>query len=310
LLSFLGSKIKKFHQILEHHNSLKTRELSINKREQSQNMSNKLKDTSVRLFGLLAVAILLSGCGSTATITPERSVRAPEIDGSLSDWNTGNTLIMPDDHANYYARYDDDNLYLFIEITSPFRDRAVRQSGLIVYLSDREENRNKTGVGYPSGSFNLLREDPATFDDFLTESDWFSNPANIDLLDTLEEEIFDRILVVERPDGRNPDYGFVDQSRIEVDGMKIAADNRSRYISVEMQIPRNGDSIYGFSGDEVWLGLAIETPSFRLNTDSDYSPTMNQRRDIYGNQRQRQPRRQDISRSLGAFEKWVKLELN
>ncbi|PWN06211.1 hypothetical protein [Rhodohalobacter mucosus] len=262
------------------------------------------------LFFLLSASLIFfAACGSTSTITPPETSDTPVIDGSLSDWDTGETLIMPEEGINYYARYDEQNLYLFIEITSPFRDRTIRQSGLIVYLSDNEEERNKTGVGYPSGSFNLLRENPAVFNDFLTESDWFSKPANLDMLENLEEQIFDRILIVERPDGRNPEYAFVDQTRIEVDGMQIAADNRSRYISLELKIPRNGDSIYGFNGNDVWLGLAVETPSFRINTDSDYSPTMDRQRGIYGNQRQRQPRRQDISRSLGEFEKWVRLDL-
>ena len=273
-------------------------------------MISKKIEFAPHLCAFICALTILTACGSTATVSPERTSEAPVIDGNLSDWNTSRTLIESDDQSNTYARYDEDYLYLYIEITSPFRDRAIRQSGLIVYLSDREETRNKTGLAFPSGSFNLLREDPALYNDFLTESDWFSNPANIDLLETLEEDIFDRIMIVERPDGRNADYGFIDYSRIEVDGMRIASDNRSRYIAVEMQIPRNGNSIYGFSGDEVWLGLAVETPSFRFNTDNEYSPTMNRQRDIYGNQRQRQPRRQDLSRSLGAFEKWMKLELN
>lgn len=272
-------------------------------------MNHKIFPLNTLAFFLPASLIFFAACGSTSTITPPQTADVPVIDGSLSDWDTGQTLIMPEEGINYYARYDEENLYLFIEVTSPFRDRTIRQSGLIVYLSDHEEERKKTGIGYPSGSFNLLRENPAVFNDFLTESDWFSKPANLDMLDTLEEEIFDRVLIVERPDGKNPEFAFVDQTRIEVDGMQIATDNRSRYISLELKIPRKGNSIYGFSSNEVWLGLAVETPSFRISTDNNYSPTMNSQRDIYGNQRQRQPRRQDISRSLGEFEKWVKLEL-
>lgn len=272
-------------------------------------MNRKKNPIIAMAFMLPALLIIFSACGSTSTISPPQSTDTPVIDGSLSDWDTGRTLIMPEEGINSYASYDEQNLYLFIEVTSPFRDRSIRQSGLIVYVSDREEERNKIGVGYPSGSFNLLRENPSVFNDFLSESDWFSKPSNLDLLDNLEEEIFDRVLIVERPDGKNAEYGFVDQTRIEVDGMQIAADNRGRYIAVELKIPRNGDSIYGFRSNEVWLGLAVETPSFRISTNDNFSPTMDRQRDIYGNQRQRQPRRQDISRSLGEFEKWIKLEL-
>lgn len=254
--------------------------------------------------------LLLSGCGSTSTVSLTEASGQPVIDGSLSDWQSGQTRIESEDDINYYSKYDEDHLYLFIEITGPYKDRAIRQSGLIIYLNDHEEERKQTGIGYPAGAFNLLRENPAAFDNFLRESDWLTNPSNRETLENLENEIFDRIMIVERPDGRNPEYGFVEPSLIEVDGMEISADTQSRYISIEMKIPRHGNSLYNFTGNTVWLGLAIETPPFRINDDNEYSATSDRQRDIYGNRRQARPSRQNISRSLGEYEKWFRLELN
>lgn len=270
------------------------------------NRLHQLLTISITLF----VSILFTGCGSTNTISLQEASDQPVIDGSLSDWSVNQTRLNSEDDVNYYAKYDDNHLYLFIEITGPYKDRAIRQSGFIVYLNDNEEERKHTGIGYPSGSFNLLRENPAAFDNFLRESDWLTTPSNRETLVNLENEIFDRVMIVERPDGRNPEYGFVDPSLIEVDGMEIAADTLSRYISIEMKIPRHGNSLYNFNENTVWLGLAIETPPFRINDNNEYNTTTDRQRDMYGNRRQPRPTRQNISRSLGEYEKWFRLELN
>lgn len=254
--------------------------------------------------------LFFASCGSTSTIAPPKLDEQLTIDGSLADWNTSETLYSAELDANYYATHDENHLYLFIEFKSPFKDRAVRQSGFIIYLSNSEDLRKQTGIGYPSGSFNLLRENPAMFDDFLRETDWITKPNNSETLDRLEGEIFDRVMIVERPDGKsNPEFGFVEPSQIEVDGLEIAADTQSRYISIEMKVPRDGSSIFNFSGNTAWLGFAIETPPFRFNNDTEYSPSANQQRGMYGGSRQPRPNRQNIARRLGEFEQWYKLDL-
>lgn len=257
----------------------------------------------ISLFSLLLFAV---SCGSTNQFTPAPLEEPLTVDGNLSDWNTSQALFDDREHANYYSTYDDDFLYLFIDIRSAFKDMSVRRSGLTVYLSDDEDTRKSIGVGFPPGTFNLLREFPGAFDAFTRESDWMSKQQNQDLLENLNKELFSRVMIVQRNDGDgDASYGFVDISQLEVDGMEVAINQESRTIGLELKIPRDGSSIYGFSGDTVWLGFSVEPPEFKIQNDSDYSPTNTGQRDRYGNRsRQRRPARQNLGRNLGQMERW------
>jgi hypothetical protein len=259
------------------------------------------------VFLLIFVFMFAAACGSTNNFTSTPLESDLEIDGSLSDWNTSSSLIESREDINFYATHDDDFLYLFIDVRGPFKDRAIRQSGMIVYLSDDDDLRKEIGIGIPPGSFNMLRENPGQYSAFLRENDWMSKPENQENISRLNEEQFNRIMIVERPGGRSEaDYGFVTMSQLEVDGMRAAVDQSGRYLGIEMKIPRDGSSLYRFSGNRIWLGFAIETPNFRIQNESNYSAAS--QRDPYST-RQRQPQRHNISRGLGEFERWYKLEL-
>jgi hypothetical protein len=261
------------------------------------------------IFALVLLLSLLSACGSTNTFIPHQQSTPLSIDGSLSDWNTNQSLFESRDGANYYASFDEDFIYLFIDIKSPFKDRAIRQSGFTVYLSDNEDQRNRIGVGFPAGSFNLLRENPGAFNSMTRDTDWFTKPENLETLERLNENLFSRVMIVERFDGSsNPEYGFVDKSQLQVDGIEIAADTHSRILSIEMKIPRNGSSIFEFSKQRLWLGFAIEPPNFRQQSESTYSSSHNDR-NMQGNPQQRAPR-QNTARIFGAMERWYNLDMS
>jgi hypothetical protein len=256
---------------------------------------------------ILICYLILTACGSTNQFTAPQLQSGLTIDGNLSDWNTSETLIESRDDLNFYTTYDDEFLYIFIDVRNAFKDRAIRQSGLIVYLSDDEDLRKELGIGIPPGSFNLLRENPGQYSSFIRENDWMSKPENRETINRFEEEQFNRIMIVERPGGRSDaDYGFVTLSQLEVDGMNAAVNRDGRYLSIEMKIPRDGSSLYRFSGDQVWLGFAVETPNFRIQNESNYSAS--RQSDRYGG-RQRAPQRHNIARNMGEFERWYKINL-
>lgn len=266
----------------------------------------------LQIITILTLLFFTVSCGSTNQFTPAQTGNPLTVDGNLSDWNTSETLFEDREQANYYSSFDDNFLYLFVDIRSALKDMSVRRSGLTVYLSDEEETRKKIGVSFPPGTFNLLREYPGAFNNFTSESDWMSKPENQELLENLEDELFSKVMIVQRSGGEgDASYGFVDISQLEVDGMEIAINQDSRTIGLEMKIPRDGSSIYGFSGREVWLGFAIEPPEFNIQDNSNYSPTSSGTRDRYGNQTRRQPRpRQNIGRSLGQMERWYLLSFD
>jgi hypothetical protein len=259
----------------------------------------------------LPFLILVISCGSTKEFSPAQLDSTLTIDGNLSDWSTSQTLFDDREQANYYSAYDDDFLYLFVDVRSALKDASIRRSGFTVYLSDDESTRKSIGVSFPPGTFNMLREFPGAFDSFTRESDWLSKPENQELMENLNEDLFERVMIIQRSDGQgDASYGFVDVSQLEVDGMEIAINKDSRTIGLEMKIPRDGSSIYGFSGNSVWLGFAIEPPDFRIQNNSEYSAASSQR-DRYGNrQRPRQSTRPNIARNLGQMERWHIIEFD
>lgn len=231
------------------------------------------------------------------------------VDGSLAGWATESTLINSSEEINYHAYLHDNTLYLFVDVRNPRLDSAIRQSGLTVYLSNSEENKKRVGIGYPAGSFNLLRESPSAFNGFTTDLEWARKPENIELLRSLLNQIYSRVMIVERYEGQsNPEYGFVEKHLVEIDGIEIASDQERRMITLEMKIPLDGSTLYNVEKGNIWIGFALEPPVFRFrNTDNMMSDQ--QSRNMYG-QRNRNVQRQSSQPRMLARDDWYILKID
>jgi hypothetical protein len=146
------------------------------------------------------VSVLVSGCGSTETILTHQKETDVDIriDGNLSDWPVSRANVHDSDHFSYYVMQDADYLYIYVDFKSPFYNGAIENSGFILYLSAQKNSRNHRGIGWPSGSFNMLRDNPDTFRSLTRDSGWFDNTGNRRLLESLREENFDHVMIVER----------------------------------------------------------------------------------------------------------------
>lgn len=231
------------------------------------------------------------------------------VDGALTGWTTESTLINSSEDINYYAYLHDNILYLFVDVRSPRLDSAIRQSGLIVYLSNSKENRKRVGIGYPVGSFNLLRESPSAFNDFTTDIEWTRKPENVELLRSLLNQIYSRVMIVERYDGQsNAEYGFVEKHLVEIDGIEIATDQERRLTTLEMKIPLDGSTLYNVEKGDIWIGFTLEPPIFRYrNTDTMMDDR--QSRGMYG-QRNRNMQRQISQPRLMSRDDWFLLRFD
>ncbi len=251
-----------------------------------------------RFLLLLIITAFFISCSGTKQITVHQKGESLPIDGSLAGWVTGNTLINDSEDIRYHAYIHDDILYLFADVRSQMLDMAIRQSGLIVYLSNSEENRRAVGIGYPTGTFNLLREYPGAFNGFTTDPEWSRKTENVELMRSLGDQIFERVMIVERYDGSSrPEYGFVEKSQIEIDGVEIASDPDRRLISLEMKIPLDGSTLFRAQKGDLWLGFALEPPTFRMRSDNDAIANQ-QARGMYGNRNRNQHRQRSQPRML------------
>lgn len=265
---------------------------------------------------LLFTFFLISGCGSTETITTHSMETDIEIDGSLSGWPMSDALIHNSEEFNYYVMQDSDHLYIYVDFKSPFYNRAVENSGFIVYLSDNENIKKRRGIGYPTGAFNLLREDPDTYSELTRDHEWFNNPQNQRRLESLQEENFNQVLIVERyEDNNNPQYGFVTYSQIEAEGLELAAALDQRYYGLEFKIPLNRSAPYELErGKAYWLGFAIEPPEFNFRNNDDmqnYNSRNRRRGGVYSTGRSSSANQNSqMRRYMGQYEEWFKVEIN
>jgi hypothetical protein len=264
---------------------------------------------------LITILILLTGCGSTETFTAHQKTSDIEINGSLSGWPSSEALIHNSDSFDYYVMQDDQNLYVYVDFKSPFYNHSVENSGFILYISEDEDNRKRRGLGYPTGAFNLLRDDPATFRDMTRDAEWLGNSQNFRRLESLQEENFNQVMIVERYEDHDAQYGFVTFSQIEAEGLELAAARDRRYYGLEFKIPLDQSAPFELlPGKTYWIGFAIEPPEFSFRNMDE----MNQFSSQYRNQRGVYPRNRtstsnqqaQLRRQLGQYEQWFLLELN
>jgi len=265
---------------------------------------------SIKSALFLISSFYLIACSGSKTVTTPATDQSPTVDGNLTGWNLEQTEVDRSDEINYYATHDNEFLYLYIDVKSLAINSAMRQSGFIIYLSSNEENRKRVGIAIPSGSFNLLREDPSAYHSFLTDQEWRQNSRNMELIQGLEEEIFDRIMVVERMGSSDRNHGFINKDQLLIDGIEIAVQEGRRLMGIEMRVPLNDASLFNLEGNKVWLGFEIDPPNIRVQEDQT-SMNQNQR---YGGQRrvsqQRGSRHGNIRQRMGQYEKWYHLNLS
>lgn len=257
-----------------------------------------------RILAFLIPLIMLINCSGPEQLSVFQGDKVLEVDGNLTNWNTNETLLKSTSEVDYYATTYGNNLYIFVDVKGLVKHSGILKSGLIVYLATSEENRRRTGMAYPPGSYNLLREYPNSFESFTTEAEWSRKPENIEMLENLQEDMYSSIMIVERPDDSNrPEYGFIDKSQIEVDGIEIAANQERRFISIEMKIPLGETPLFNLSKNKIWLGFSIEPPEFNFRDES--SNVSNRQRNNYAQRSRREANmRYAISRNLGQGEDW------
>ncbi len=262
-----------------------------------------------RHFFLLLSFAFITACSGTKQITVHDSDMPITIDGSLSDWDTGSTSLNNSDEIQYFATRQGNYLYVFVDVRSIYKDHSIRQMGMTVYLSNSEDSRRSVGIGFPPGTFNLLRQYPNAFNGFTTDLEWGRKPENIELMSELSKDLFSKVVIVERFDGSSrPEYGFAELSQVEIDGFEIATDTERRLLSLEIKIPLDGGSLYNVRNEDLWIGFAIEPPVFRFREENQ-TMSPRQQTSVYGYGYGQRAPRQSARRSIPSQEDWFILRL-
>jgi len=252
---------------------------------------------------ILIFSFIISACSSTETLTIPKSELEPEVDGNLANWDRSNSMLEQTDGASFHAYYTENYLYVFVDVRNQTMHRAITDMGLTFYLAHKRDDRHRYGIAYPSGTMNLMRENPGAYRGLTTDPEWMQSASNRRLLSDLEPYIFDRIMIVERFNGRSSaQHGFVDYEQLEAEGIEFATNPERRNYGIEMRIPLDGSSVFGIEKKNLWIGFAIEPPDFRRQ-----SPYYNEGHGMTRDRQQRQRPRQQ--RSQSSYEKWYRLEI-
>lgn len=267
--------------------------------------------TLLSILSFLMIVFLIS-CGSTEIVTIHQDQPEIEIDGSLSSWPLSETTIHNSDEFRYYVMQDDEHLYLFVDFKSPFYNRSVENAGFIIYLNPVDTDRDRRGIGFPSGAMNLLRDDPGSFENMTRDLEWLQNPQNNQRLESLAEDNFTQIMIVDRIEGvSQTQYGFVSKAQLEGQGMQFAVSEDRRYYGLEFKIPLDGSAPFELQkGQQYWLGFTIEPPDFNFREDP--SARQNTGR-MYGRSRyggsDTSNRRMQMRRNLGEYSEWFQIRI-
>lgn len=272
------------------------------------------KTRLLQAFFIICILPLWAGCGSTETITTHQHDSPIEIDGDLGDWPTSSSNIYNSDYFDYYTMQNSENLYIYVDFKSPFYNQAINDSGFILYLSEDEGNKKQRGIGFPAGSFNLLRDDLTAYRNLTRESDWLSKPQNRQRLESMREENFDQVMIVERlGSSSDAQYGFVTFSQIEAQGIELAAAQDRRYYGLEFKIPLDGSPPFELEkGKTYWLGFAIEPPEFTFRDDSNtqqYSDRRSGQRGGLRSMGRSVDQGAQLRRQMGQYEEWFKIQV-
>ncbi len=226
---------------------------------------------STFILALLTISML--GCSGSKNTTTLSSMDATlSLDGEPTEWDLESTRLLMDDRFHIYASKNStgDVLYVYINVASPFLQEAVKRSGLTLYLSSDKDNPEARGVTYPSGTFNLLRDNPGFYDDFLRDREWLGKKENIDNLQASEPRIYETATLKEKYDKKSTqDAANVPLSMVQSEGTVIGLDTVQTGLSLEWMIPLDQTAPFQVSSGELIMGIAIEPPMFVFRSDED-----------------------------------------
>jgi len=274
-----------------------------------------LSKLMMQLRYFLFIPLLIIGCSNAKVVSIPSTDSPPEVDGFIGNWNIAESELESTDLFRYLATYDDEHLYLFIEFRSLFYHEAAKRSGFIVYLSNDQKNRRARGVAFPSGSFNLLRENPGMYDTFISDPEWIQKPDSQRMLENMELDNYHRLMIIDKRTRKsNPSYGFANIEQVEAEGTLLRVNPDSRLTTLELKIPLDGSAPFQINKGNLWIGFAIEPPEFRLgNTDIAAAPTEMDRyyRQQYGqNVRTANiTQRHNLQRRMGQFDSWFRVKI-
>jgi hypothetical protein len=273
---------------------------------------------------LLTVFLLISmftfGCSRTKVLTSTSIASPITIDGNANDWPTDRVQLNSQGDYDLYFSNDDEFLYVFLGLKNNALYQSVQRYGLYLYFDADKDLRRSFGIMYPVGVLTVLSEIPGARKEYLENPGWSTAPENERLIDSIEESMDERVMMVQRVNKRDPVRPVpIDIPALSAQSLELSMDRSASVMYIEMKIPLRSTRTRQFAidakpGADIHFGFEVIPPTLEEIMGDDFrSEQMNPTaRDPYGN-RVSQAQRIDQQMMLqlrGEYTKWNKIRLN
>lgn len=272
-------------------------------------------------FCLLVVCtiVLISGCSRGRLVLSTYAPSTIKIDGSISDWPRERIQLSGQSEYDLFFSNDDDFLYVFISLRNNQLFQNIQRYGLTLYFDKDKNPRRAFGIVYPTGVLHVLSDIPGARKEYLENPGWSNIPENKRLIESIEESIPDRVMLIQRNNKRDPMRPVpVNMESLRAQSLEMFMERTQSNMNIEMKIPLRLSRTTQFAvnaspGDEIYFGFEVTPPPLEEILGEDYrSEQMNPvQRDPYGNRvnQQRAVNQRLVNQLRGEFSSWTRVRL-
>lgn len=257
-------------------------------------------------------------CSRTKVLTSSYTPTQISIDGTLSGWPTDQLLVKNNPEYDLYFSNDSEFLYVYLAFKNNQFYQDVQRYGLTIYFDNKRKFRRSFGIVYPTGILNVLSDIPGARKEYLENPGWANLPENKRLIESIEENMPSRVMLVQRNQKNDPIRPIpINLDALRAQDLHLHMDRSLNQMNIEMKIPLESSRVRQFAidaeNDVFHFGIEVTPPSLsEIMGEEQRNEQMNTTaRDPYGNSmRQQQSYRNTTQLKLrGEFSRWNRIRL-
>ncbi|MEX0686905.1 MAG: hypothetical protein WD267_08715 [Balneolales bacterium] len=230
------------------------------------------------LLTISSICLLILSCSFTKEVQSNYTDQPVQVEGLLSQWPTGGQSRIQTDNLDYYLANNSEFLFLRIDFKSQKVFEEAKRFGFTVYFDNAEKVKRSLGITYPAGIVTQLSEIPGGQKDYFENPGWESIPQNKSLYESLEKNLSQQALLMQRNDKKASIRPFlISLNQLRAQGIELELDQSSRNMSVVMKVPLESTRFHQFAldtkpGQVFNLGFEVKSPSIdEIDPDKEIS---------------------------------------
>ncbi len=277
--------------------------------------------TSYRLLYtfILIIGLTILGCSRTKVLTSSQAPAQITVDGSLTDWPRDRIQMNPQGDYDLFFSNDEEFLYVFVGLKNNQLYQSIKRYGLRFYFDSDKDPRRSFGIVYPVGIMDVLSDIPGARKEYLENPGWENQPENRRLIESIEENLPDRVMIIQRTNKRDPLRPVpIGRDALRAQSVELSMDRTSSVMQIEMKIPLRSSRMRQFAIDvqnnkDIHFGFEIVPPTLEEMMGESYrSEQMNpSARDPYGNRvDQAQSYQRLLMQTNNSYVRWNRIRLS